>query len=91
MFFLLIFFQRPSIPHDWRQQEWSKDLPAESPVYLPSGFQQQRSRQVVRNSPLLVCIRCYLCVHAVCYPSNDVMVEWLCDKCHANEHFAVRI
>uniref|UniRef100_A0A1B6CJQ5 [histone H3]-trimethyl-L-lysine(9) demethylase n=1 Tax=Clastoptera arizonana TaxID=38151 RepID=A0A1B6CJQ5_9HEMI len=82
-------YKWPDMPPDWTQKEWSQDIPAESPVYLPSDFQQQqRSRQLVRNAPLLVCVKCNLCVHTVCYPAKEFLMEWLCDKCSADEHFA---
>ncbi|XP_046683412.1 lysine-specific demethylase 4A-like isoform X2 [Homalodisca vitripennis] len=76
---------RNTVP-DWTTREWSRELPSESQVTMPSYT--QCSRQTPQIAPLVVCASCSVCVHTTCYPSPPPLADWLCDKCQANQCYA---
>lgn len=57
--------------------------PAQSSVYLPANPTLRQG--FLRNSPLLICSSCCVCVHAVCYGVNmdgtQPPSNWVCDRC----------
>ncbi|XP_075228956.1 uncharacterized protein LOC142328798 [Lycorma delicatula] len=59
--------------------------PSQSAVFLPAI---PALRQGLRDSPLLVCSSCCVCVHAVCYGVNmdgtQPPEDWKCDRCSNN-------
>lgn len=77
------------IVKDWTNREWSQELPRESTVLMPAYTQVSRVSPQV--APLVVCASCALCVHTTCYTSPPPIGDWLCDKCNANQHFAVGV
>lgn len=76
--------------HEAKVSESSVPIPQQSMVWIPrpESTLEGTANQAFPVSRLLVCSRCKVCVHEVCYGS-DGSENWMCDKCAAPEKITV--